>query len=549
MEDAAPSKPKLDNSSPEEPMEDDPEFENEEGEESTITKMAEERTIVTDLDDWFYQNVATNDAPPKELIIQDIIKHGPDSSGLYLIGERELQNLIDSGKVDEDLMHYYQNAQEEMRVELANIQEEDVDHNEFSAEDQAYDNDQCDDDMINDDGALSTLTMASEISEEESVTESNDITMRVVELCPQGTEKEVIDAIYDAWEELGPYQGSSLRRLMNDPDFLPDELENYKAAGGQLVYAEGEITEEDLAEMQRAAGIQVNEDEFDDEDDFEDEEEASDEKMVDIGDVDDVLDAQDDFKTLDKDLGEPQIGDAPENVDELIAAIIDAQALGMSQAKAQYSDDMLIQMSPERIKSVYSRVMGESLEEDEVEEGVFDDMGMEDPDTSWMDKYKRVTDAPAEQELTDADYERAVEIFRADPDGLEKMQDYFAPEPVLDDDTPDFEERYLSDPDVVRDILSGVDESYVPDSDKEGHFDGKVDCETEFDDSCFKAPVDEDLGAIDPDIEAAILDLARKLGLEDADQDDAAAIGKKLDVSPSDVHKVINQDLTQESKK
>ena len=93
-----------------------------------------------------------------------------------------------------------------------------------------------------------------------------------------------------------------------------------------------------------------------------------------------------------------------------------------------------------------------------------------------------------------------------------------------------------------------VSEKLVKDAPGEGHFDGEVDCETEFDDTCYNE-VEEDIAGIDPEVEAAILDLAMALGLEDADQDDAEVIGKKLDVPPSDVHKVINQDLTQESKK
>jgi hypothetical protein len=171
--------------------------------------------------------------------------------------------------------------------------------------------------------------------------------------------------------------------------------------------------------------------------------------------------------------------------------------------------------------------MGESLEED---------MGEEHP----LAKFNIHTQDDLDIALDDPEIVAELTEYFADemPYGYQKARTGTPEEWLWDHLHADLEES----------CGDAVEEKLVKDGPGEGHFDGEVDCTTEFDDSCYDE-VEEDVAGIDPEIEAAILDLAMALGLEDADQDDAEVIGKKLDVPASDVHKVINQDLTQESKK
>lgn len=479
MEGTYPEPPKADLSEPEAPMEDDPEFENEDGERSAVDHMAEaevdsldmtsdevdqafddilKRFEDGDLEKWLKAN---DDAtPPLELVVADIKLRGPDSLGLYIIDEDKLQELIEAGEIDEDMMHYFQNAQEELRIELAQFQKEMGESEE--------------DPMLNDDGDLSPLS----------------------------------------------------------------------------VDAEDVCEDSDLEEMLALAGVEaIAEDEFDGE---EDEEEVSDEKMVDIGDVDDVLDAEDEIPSLDKDMGDAVQGSAPENVDELIQAIMDAQALGMSQAKAYYSDDMLINMSPERVKMAYSKVMGEGLEEEAgVEEGW-------SPDVYDMEYDKEADKVTGEVEIFGADRdggEMSIEVeFEYDvaKGELRILTDYHQDGMEVD--------AYFDDDDVHQQVQDEVAEYLLATGalQQEGNefIGAKVDAEEAGEDSfevdgkefpVEEVEMEEDIAGVDPDVEAAILQLASALGLDSADQDDAEVIGKKLDVPASDVHKVINQDLTQES--
>ena len=647
MEGTYPEPPKADLSEPEAPMEDDPEFENEDGERSAVDHMAEaevdsldmtsdevdqafddilKRFEDGDLEKWLKAN---DDAtPPLELVVADIKLRGPDSLGLYIIDEDKLQELIEAGEIDEDMMHYFQNAQEELRIELAQFQKEMGESEE--------------DPMLNDDGDLSPLS----------------------------------------------------------------------------VDAEDVCEDSDLEEMLALAGVEaIAEDEFDGE---EDEEEVSDEKMVDIGDVDDVLDAQDEIPSLDKEMGDAVQGSAPENVDELIQAIMDAQALGMSQAKAYYSDDMLINMSPERVKMAYSKVMGEGLEE-AWSEDVYDMQYDKDADKvtgeveifgadrdgderslevefeydvakgelrilddyhqlgSEIDAYfddddvhQQVQDEVAEYLLAtgalqqegnefigakvdveegwspdvyNMDYNEKtgdvvgdVEVFGGDQDGGEMSLDvefeydaatdeikihtdyhsegleigaYFDDDDVhqqVRDEVHEFidavEKRRAGDVEEDQDInlhessmsleefsskvhtalsktldhyhhyygddIDGIEDAYkvylqhgidkaseelYPSIADQNGGQAPDDVYIDFDENVKdefhveEVEMEEDIAGVDPDVEAAILQLASALGLDSADQDDAEVIGKKLDVPASDVHKVINQDLTQESYK
>jgi hypothetical protein len=132
-----------------------------------------------------------------------------------------------------------------------------------------------------------------------------------------------------------------------------------------------------LSTLSLSAGISEDDEDFDDAEagDSSAEFAGNDDVMVDLGEPDDFdAEPQVDPAAInpEKEMGKAVQGHAPENVDDLMAAIMDMQTMGMSQAKIDYSDDMLINMSPERIKKVYAKVMGEALEEafegDEIEE-------------------------------------------------------------------------------------------------------------------------------------------------------------------------------------
>ena len=523
MEGTYPEPPKADLSEPEAPMEDDPEFENEDGERSAVDHMAEAEVdsldMTSDEVDQAFDDIlkkfedgdlekwlkANDDAtPPLELVVADIKLRGPDSLGLYIIDEDKLQELIEAGEIDEDMMHYFQNAQEELRIELAQFQKEMGESEE--------------DPMLNDDGELSPLSV-----DAEDVCEDSDLA-RMLEMA--GISGDAMSAQADldrAWEIYD--------QLPNQFDLVMDYVDG--SSKDDFINGEEYFVLNHVEELLRGDfNEQVQEDEFDGE---EDEEEVSDEKMVDIGDVDDVLDAQDEIPSLDKEMGDAVQGSAPENVDELIQAIMDAQALGMSQAKAYYSDDMLINMSPERVKMAYSKVMGEGLEEEAgVEEGW-------SPDVYNMDYNEKTGDVVGD-----------VEVFGGDQDGGEMSLDvefeYDAATDEIKIHTDYHSEgleigAYFDDDDVhqqvrdeVHEFIDAVEKRRAGDVEEDGK---------EF--PVEEVEMEEDIAGVDPDVEAAILQLASALGLDSADQDDAEVIGKKLDVDPSDVHKVINQDLTQES--
>ena len=281
MEDAAPSSPKADLSKPESPMDDDPKFTNEKGEESVVTHMAEDEynpeddMPETSFEEWLYDPQNNGKNYPEELMIADIRKHGPDASAAYWMAtEEQITSWIESGQIDSDSYKYWDDVQEEKRYEMHQAAEDAM-------------------------GGYNGYELQQE---------------------------EIKSPTEEVESELGPEHSDN-----------PQAEEDMENDDGELspfsLYAESVSPEDELAEMLSLAGVeQVQEDEFDDEEELE----VDDDVMVDLGD-DDEIDAIDpDAMSADKEMGDARIGGAPENVDELIQAIIDAQLLGISQAKATY---------------------------------------------------------------------------------------------------------------------------------------------------------------------------------------------------------------------
>ena len=65
----------------------------------------------------------------------------------------------------------------------------------------------------------------------------------------------------------------------------------------------------------------------------------------------------------DKELGEPEIADAEEDVSELIHQIEFTQNAGLSMAAVEYPIERLYSLPADRVKSIYNKVMGEVVEE------------------------------------------------------------------------------------------------------------------------------------------------------------------------------------------
>jgi len=54
--------------------------------------------------------------PTRQEIIDDVVEHGPDSEWLFLIPYKDLEQLVTSGKLDEDIYMHWDNVQEDMRI-------------------------------------------------------------------------------------------------------------------------------------------------------------------------------------------------------------------------------------------------------------------------------------------------------------------------------------------------------------------------------------------------------------------------------------------------
>jgi len=221
-----------------------------------------------------------------------------------------------------------------------------------------------------------------------------------------------------------------------------------------------------------------------------------------------------DIRKQDQALGKAVQGDAPMNVDDLMAEIMQMQHMGMSQAKIDYTDDMLIQMSPERMQRTYSKVMGEAMEEGED----YDAEGA--AEQGEMRSREEKEDAAAEYFSEDAS--DPYEQFEADPDHINKLNDFVASygEHLHKENYEEWLDRYV---DEVMSVGEGREEEDRFARDEEERLLGEKS---------------------DPEFEAKVHELYRQTaGMDGA----AEIIAKKMGVEVEEVRRVLDEAMVAEA--